>query len=385
MSTMSSSRPGADVVSRALADRIDELVSWLGLAPAQKIGGVFTPLNPTRADRNPGSFVIYGRGHPKAGGWVDYACPPAAGSRAQSLAGDALDLCAYIRTGNPRDRKNGYAIACEFLGWEGARALDLPSQEKQRRALERDRELAEKNAADTLAGERRQAFQRWTDRDQTLTYDCTVWRYLASRGIDLHKFRADRRMPNALRQREDDFHRESGQRLTSMTALISSPEGKAWSVHRTFLKADGSGKADIEPARKIWPGKFWGGAIRLAKGVNACSPEAAARDGLCGEVLAIGEGVETMLSVALACPKWRAWAAGNIGAIGRVVVPASVGMVILVGENDDSKEARRAFEVAVHEQAQQAKAKSYELYVTRPPAGIDDFNTALQQLGEQMA
>ncbi|GIK50336.1 MAG: hypothetical protein BroJett013_30330 [Alphaproteobacteria bacterium] len=375
---MTSSRPGADVVARALSERIDELVRWLGLAPLDKAGNMWTPLNPMRGDRHPGSFVIYGRGHAKAGGWVDYVEP-------DRLKGDALDLCAYIRTGNPRDRRTGYAAACEFLGWEGARALDLPAQEKQRLALERDRELAEKADAEALAAERRQAFERWAHRDRRIEVDGVVWRYLASRGIDLHKFIADRRRPNALKQRDDDFHRESKRKLVSMTALISGPDGKPWSVHRTFLKADGSGKADVEPARKIWPGKFWGGAIRLAKGVNDCSPEEAARQGLCGEVLAIGEGVETMLSVALACPAWRAWAAGNVGAIGRVVVPASVSMVILVGENDESAEARRAFETAMREQAAQAKRQGYELYVTRPPAGVDDFNTALQRLGERFA
>lgn len=375
---MHSGRPGADIVARALSQRIDELVVWLGLAPANKANNSFTPLNPMRGDRHPGSFVIYGRGHAKAGGWVDYVEP-------ERLKGDALDLCAYIRTGNPRDRKTGYAVGCEFLGWEGARALDLPAQEKQRLALQRDRELAEKEAADELAANRRQAFERWAHRDRKIEVDSAVWRYLGSRGIDLHRFIADRRRPNALKQREDDFHRESGQRFTSMSALISGPDGKPWSVHRTFLRADGAGKADVEPQRKIWPGKFWGGAIRLARGVNACSPEEAVRDGLTGEVLAIGEGVETMLSVALACPKWRSWAAGNVGAIGAVTVPASVSMVILVGENDEAPEARAAFDAGVRAQARQAKEKGYELYVTRPPAGADDFNTALQQLGERFA
>lgn len=384
-------KPGADVVARELARRIDSLVAWLQLAPLHKSGNVFMPLNPTRGDRNPGSFVIYGAGHAKAGGWVEYACPPAPGSRAPSLAGDALDLCAYIMTGNPRDRKTGYQTALRFLGWEGAGALDLPSQEAQRRALKRDRELAEKDAADELAANRKKAFERWlNDTRLDACVGGPVWTYLASRGINLHAFVAatPSRLPGAIRQRAEDFHRESGRKFTSMASLISGPDGKCWGVHRTFLKADGQnktwGKADIEPQRKIWP-SWIGGAIRLSKGQNACSPEEAARDGLTGEVLAIGEGAETMLSVAWACPKWRAWAAGTVGAIGNVIVPPSVSMVVLIGENDEGEQAQRAFERSKAEMARQAKAKGFELYITRPAAGDDDFNTSLQRLSEQLA
>ena len=372
-------RPSAQVVAAELARRIDALVVWLGLLPADKRGNVFTPLNPARGDRTPGSFVIYGQGHAKAGGWVDYVDP-------DRLKGDALDLCAYIRTGNPRDRREGYAVALQFLGWEGGRALDLPHQERQARALARDREIAEKTAAEALAAKRAQAAAKWFADDKVVV-DGPVWRYLAGRGIDLHKFVADRRRPNALKQRLRDFHAEAKRELVAMTALIVGPGGKPYAVHRTFLEPAGDAwvKARVDPPRKIWPGGFFGGAIRLAKGANACSPEEAVRDGLTGEVLAIGEGVETMLSVALACPAWRCWAAGNLGAIGHVLIPASVKMVVLIGENDDAAAARRAFEGAVSAQAKAARAQGFELYVTRPPAGADDFNTALQRLGEQIA
>lgn len=378
---LSSGAPSAQLVSRECARRIDEFVIWLGLSPADKRQGVFTPLNPTRGDRRPGSFVIYGAGHARAGGWVEYAVPGVGGAKS-SLTGDALDLCAYIRTGDPRNRREGYQVALSFLGWEGARALDLPHQEKQRRALERDREIAEKNAADELAENRRHAFDRWANRDERLSYDCVVWRYLKTRGIDLARFAGESRLPGAIRQRNEG-------RVVAMSSLITSPDGKPWSVHRTFLKPDGSGKAEVNPQRKIWPGGFQGGAIRLAKGINKCSPEEAARDGLAGEVLAIGEGVETMLSVSLAAGHWRSWAAGNVNAIGAVVVPPSVETVVLVGENDESPEAQRAFTNAIRAQASQAREKHYALYVTRPPAGSGDFNDALQSairdLGEEIS
>lgn len=372
----------ARAVSAALAQRIDSLVQWLGLAPAAKINGVFTPLNPTRGDRRPGSFVIYGAGHPRAGGWVEYACPPAPGSRAPSLTGDAMDLCAYVRTGDPRDRKTGYAVGLEFLGWRGEAALDQPHQAKQALALKRDRELAEKNAADLLAQQRRDAFDGWK-KDQKIEPGSPVWDYLAARGVALDRF-AHR--PHALRWRANArLGKDDERRFPAMTALITGPDAAPWGVHRTFVKPDGSGKADVKSPRKIWPPGYWGGAIRLSRGVNKCSPEAAKRDGLCDEILAIGEGVETMLSVAFACGAWRCWAAGNIGAIGACVVPASVDRVVLIGENDESPQARASFDAALKAQASQAKAKGYKLFVTRPPAHSDDFNSALQRLAEQLA
>lgn len=385
---MDGPRVSAEVVSRACAERIDELVGWLGLAPLHKAGNVFTPLNPTRGDRTPGSFVIYGRGHAKQGGWVEYACPPAPGSKAPSLAGDALDLIAYIQTGNSRDRKEGYRAALRFLGWEGSGALDLPHQVKARRALERDRELAAKAVAEERAKQRRDAFERWANRDEKIAIDGPVWRYLAGRGINLHSFIADKRRPNALKQRNEAWHGETQRKFVAMSSLISSPASDgAYGVHLTFLEQQGEAwvKAKIDPPRKIWPAGFLGGAIRLAKGLNKCSPEEAVRNGLTGEVLAIGEGVETMLSVALVNPHWRVWAAGTVGAIGNVVVPASVSLVVLVGENDDNPQARAAFERSLRAQAEQAKAKGYQLYVTRPRPGDDDFNTTLQKLGEQVA
>lgn len=66
----------------------------------------------------------------------------------------------------------------------------------------------------------------------------------------------------ALRFRGDTPHPEGG-RLPAMVALVVNAEGAPVGVHRTYLAADGRGKAKVAPD-KASLGPVWGGAIRLA-------------------------------------------------------------------------------------------------------------------------
>lgn len=97
--------------------------------------------------------------------------------------------------------------------------------------------------------------------------------YLRSRGIT-HP------APPSLRFAPALFHSESGRTLPAMLGGIQDISGHIVGTHRTFLRADGAGKAEIEPAKKI-AGIAWGGAIRFT---SACP------------LMVIGEGIETTLS-----------------------------------------------------------------------------------------
>ena len=61
------------------------------------------------------------------------------------------------------------------------------------------------------------------------------------------------RRPSGLGWLPDARHHESGRTLPVMIAGMSGPDGKIMAVHRTFLRPDGSGKADVTPQKKIWP------------------------------------------------------------------------------------------------------------------------------------
>jgi putative DNA primase/helicase len=68
--------------------------------------------------------------------------------------------------------------------------------------------------------------------------------------------------------------------LPALLALVTGVNDQPIAVQATFLKPDGSGKADIEPNRKTYDSTV-GGAVRLLEGDDA---------------LILGEGVETTLS-----------------------------------------------------------------------------------------
>ena len=66
-----------------------------------------------------------------------------------------------------------------------------------------------------------------------------------------------------------------------MVALVThGADGTPLAIHRTFLARDGSGKAPVDPP-KMMLGPCRGGAVRLGEP---------------GDVLMVGEGIETCLA-----------------------------------------------------------------------------------------
>lgn len=260
--------------------------------------------------------------------------------------------------------------ARDFLGWEQV------SPEERRRTEERmARVRAEADArreAD-LGKHRRQAFAHWLKASPTLAAT-PVETYLRTRGIELA---ALAKPPRALRFAARR-HAESDRWWPAMLALITGPDETAWGLHCTFLAEDGSGKAPVEPQRKMWP-SFTGGAIRLARGETGLAPAEAAKHGLL-DTLCLCEGVEDGLSIALACPELRVWAAGSLGNLRHITLPACTAEVIVAADNDWGKpQAARQLETALAALSAQGRAVS----VARSPIG-KDANDALVGGGLRM-
>ena len=116
-------------------------------------------------------------------------------------------------------------------------------------------------------------------------------------------------------------------------------------------------------------GFVMGGAIRLWRGASG-KP---LRDAPDGEVVVIGEGIETCLSIALACPELRVLCAVSLVNLGRVALPEQVRRVILAADNDEKPGARAGFLRALEEMAKTGR----EVRVARSPVG-KDFNDCLQ-------
>ena len=102
--------------------------------------------------------------------------------------------------------------------------------------------------------------------------------YMRNRGITaLHE-------TGALRFHPTCYYRPEGggatRQLPAMVAAVTDLAGRQTGAHRTWLAADGSGKADIETPRRAM-GDLLGHGVRF---------------GVAQDVLAAGEGIETVLS-----------------------------------------------------------------------------------------
>ena len=109
----------------------------------------------------------------------------------------------------------------------------------------------------------------------------------------------------------------------ALLAVVSGPDGRPVTLHRTWLAEDGRGKAPVTAPRKLCPpvrpGALRGAAVRLYP--------AAAR-------LALAEGLETALALRLALPDWPVWSCISAGGLAGVVLPPSV-REVLVGADFD--------------------------------------------------
>ncbi len=170
--------------------------------------------------------------------------------------------------------------------------------------------------------------------------------YLASRGLTCS-------LPPSLRFHSGLKH-PSGEIWPCMVALVSQgDEDKPLAIHRTFLAREGQAKAPVEPA-KMMLGPCRGGAVRL---------------GPPGEVLMVGEGIETCLAAMLTTGN-PAWAALSTSGLRALDLPDCVRNVIVLADGDDTGEA------AARDCALRWMRQGRRVRIARPLRGLD-FNDML--------
>lgn len=282
----------------------------------------------------------------KAGKWGDFST---------GETGDALDLVAAVLTqGNLSE---AYRWAVNYLGLR-----DMGTVETRRAEIVRKQE-AEPDETE----EKRQKAARamWLAAVHDIR-GTPVESYLAARGIPLAGLGA---VPRSLRFAPEHYCHEVKRRLPAMLAAIVNAQGAHIATHQTWLAPDAHGawrKAPLDTAKKI-RGTFLGGTIRLQRGASG----KALKDAPAGDVVAIGEGIETCLSVALACPEIRVLAAASLGNMASVQLPEQIRSVILLADNDTAPQAQRGLRRAIDFHL----AAGREVRVARSPKG-KDFNDA---------
>lgn len=320
--------------------------------------GKYYTLNPGRADRSVGSFVIHLSGR-KAGKWEDFAT---------GQHGDVFDLIGLsLGLGQMVDQLKE---ARSFLGLR----TDSPEEARQRevalanaRARRAEAEAQARRDQDKAS---RRAEAMWLAAEPNIK-GTPIDLYLKGRGIDLatigHQPRALRYLAKCRYSFED---KSTGELIEfdgpAMLAAMTNLQGRIVAVHRTYLAIDPqsgrwgkvkiphpSAEGEFLPAKKVYA---WGDgcAIRLSSGLgpkggkgaplNRCPP---------GTKVYIAEGIETALSARILRPEARVLAAYSISNMGLVGLPPEVTEVVLITDHDlaEQAQAQLAEAVAAHQKA----------------------------------
>jgi phage/plasmid primase-like uncharacterized protein len=166
--------------------------------------------------------------------------------------------------------------------------------------------------------------------------------YLRGRGITCQ-------LPSTLRYHEGCWHGPTARRLPAMVAAVQGAGLPA--VHRTWLRADGLGKADIDLPRAML-GAVTGGAVRLADGLGP---------------LVVAEGIETALSLASGLMRTPAtvWAALSTSGIRGLHLPPTASRLTIASDGDaPGREAANAL-------AESAHALGWKVSLLPAPEGRD--------------
>lgn len=332
--------PTIEDIKAAAQARIFEVLRACGINEAPSPAGYISMCNPVVKDRHP-SFTIWTKGA-AVGAWRDERNRGPGGDQ-----GDIIDLVSYLNGWWSRPKK-GRGEALRFLIDRLGLARVDPARLREDRDRARRAQLArEKHFAEDLAEKRGKAFNLFASAGARVFED-PVRTYLESRGIALGLLprgpRGGLRVPNIIRGLAKHRHTESGQELPCMIAGCVCPiDWEIRAVHRTWLKPDCSGKADVNPVKKVWP-SFAGLIVPLWRGETDLSVRDANACGL-RETLVLTEGIEDGLTAALAAPRYRTWAFIALGNLPNIALPDCIDGVILHRQSEwHNRTAVSAFE-----------------------------------------
>jgi hypothetical protein len=176
--------------------------------------------------------------------------------------------------------------------------------------------------------------------------------YLRQRGItDLHGIDSLRFHPRCYYRPETDATTEI---WPAMIAAVTDLQGHITGAHRTWLDPSGRDKAPVDTPRRAM-GHLLGHAVRF---------------GRAGDVMAAGEGIETMLSLRCVMPSMAMVAALSAAHLAAILFPATLRRLYIVRDDD------RAGDGAVAGLFDRAQSAGIEAIVLSPQCG--DFNEDLR-------
>jgi putative DNA primase/helicase len=203
--------------------------------------------------------------------------------------------------------------------------------------------------------------------DQAREIDHILSKAVPLSGTLGERYLASRRLPAPdcaeLLFHPDLTHWESRRGFPGLVALVRDGSGNRIALHRTYLADDGSAKAPVDNPRKMLA-SIAGGAVRLAKLTD-------------DHVVGLAEGLETALSVMVACARLPVWATLSTSNLEQVVLPTEARKVVLLADHDPSNAGARAAATA----AARLHAEGRRVFIAMPPKEGDDFNDLLMREG----
>ena len=179
--------------------------------------------------------------------------------------------------------------------------------------------------------------------------------YLCNRGIKpVHDAGALRFHPRCYYRPDEHSPTET---WPAMIAAVTDLDGKITGAHRTWLAPDGFGKAPLDTPRRAMGGLL-GHAVRF---------------GAADDVLAVGEGIETMLSLRSALPAMPMTAALSANHLAALLLPPTLRRFYI------ARDADAAGDMALAALTERAEAAGIEALVLSPRMG--DFNEDLRAFG----
>ncbi|MFN0114805.1 MAG: toprim domain-containing protein [Paracoccaceae bacterium] len=263
----------------------------------------------------------------------------AAGRWQDAASGEHGDLLDVIR------KSLGLAYFVDVIA-EARRFLSLPQQEPAPA-------VCDTKTAPVRSGSPEAARRLW--RMSRPIRGTLAAIYLGGRGI------RDFRDTGSLRFHPECFHRPEGETPTefwpAMVAAVTDLDGKVTGVHRTWLARDGFAKAPLDTQRKAM-GDLLGHAVRFGRATD---------------VMAAGEGIETVLSLRQALPRMPMVAALSAGHLAALVFPANLRRLYILRDDDPAGDGARDSLVA------RANEVGIEAITLSPVSG--DFNDDLVARG----
>lgn len=184
--------------------------------------------------------------------------------------------------------------------------------------------------------------------------------YLRTRGItDFRDCTSLRFHPRCYYRGDEDDPADAPFAWPALIAAATDLTGVITGVHRTWLDPSGQAKAPVSTPRR---------SIGLINGQGV-------RIGRAGGIVAVGEGLETMLSLRVALPDLPIVAAGSANHLDALLLPEGLRR-LYVAEDDDPAGRRATASVMTR-----AEAVGIEAMRLAPARG--DFNDDLRQLGRE--